>query len=72
MSIMDMANSEFGQLFAKTHEQECKNVALEEIHHQLQVGFEENEKCIVGKLAILKIWLPDESEGAKNMKCNIK
>ena len=71
MSNMDMENSEIAELLANIHEQECESAALEEMQHQLQVGLEEDEKFIVGKLAILRKQLHDESERAKNMECNI-
>ena len=41
------------------------------MQHGLQVGLEEDEKCIVGKLAILRKQLYDEEERAKNLKGNI-
>ena len=41
------------------------------MQHQLQVGLEEDEKCIAGKLAILWKWFHDKVERAKNLKGNI-
>ena len=71
MSNMGMADSEIIELFAKIHQQECENAALEKMQHELPEGLEEDEKCIVGKLAILRKWLYDEEEKAKNLKGNI-
>ena len=71
MSNMDVTNSEIVELFAQIHEQEHENAALEEMQHQVQVGLEEDEKCIVGKLAILRKWLHDGAERAKNLKGTI-
>ena len=41
------------------------------MQHELQVRLEEDEKCIVGKLAILRKQLYDEEERPKNLKGNI-
>ena len=41
------------------------------MQHELQVGLEKNKKCIAGRLAILRKWLHDEVERAKNLKDNI-
>ena len=49
-----MVNTRIAELLANIHEQECENAVLEEMQHQLQVGLEEDEKCIEGKLAILR------------------
>ena len=66
-----MANSEIVELLANIHKQKHENAALEEMQHQLQEGLEEDEKHIEWKLVNLRKWLYDESDRAKNMKCNI-
>ena len=66
-----MTDTEIVELFAKICQQECENAALEKMQHELQVGLEEDEKCIAGKVAILRKWLYDEEERAKNLKGNI-
>ena len=68
---MDVTNSETAELFAQIHEQEHENGALEKMQHELQVRLDEDEKCIVGNLAILWKQLHDEVERAKNLKGNI-
>ena len=61
-----MSESEIVELFAKIQEQEHENAAFEKKQHEVGVGLEEDEKCIAGKLAILRKWLYDEEEKAKN------
>ena len=62
-----MSESEIVELFAKIQQQECENAALEKKQHELQVGLEEDEKCIAGKLAIPRKQLYDEEEKAQNL-----
>ena len=71
MSNMAMSESEIVKLIAKIQQQEHENAALEKMQHELQVGLEEDEKCIVGKLAILRKQLYDEEKRPKNLKGNI-
>ena len=66
-----MSESEIVELFAKIQQQECENAVLEKQQHELQLGLEEYEKHIAGKLAILRKWLYDEEEKAKNVRGNI-
>ena len=62
-----MTNSEIAESFAQIHEQEHENAALEKMQHEPEVGLEEDEKCIAGKLSILRKQLHDEAERAKNL-----
>ena len=66
-----MSEPEIVELFAKIQQQECENAALEKMQHELQVGLVEDEKHIVGKLAIMRKQLYDEEEKAKNLRGNI-
>ena len=71
MSNMAMSESEIVELFPKIQQQEHENAALEKMQLELQVRLEEDEKHIAGKLAILRKWLYDEEEKAKNLRGNI-
>ena len=66
-----MSESEIVELFAKIQQQEHENAALEKRQHELQVGLEEDEKRIAGKLAILRKRLYDKEEKAKKLRGNI-
>ena len=48
MSNMAMTDPEIVELFAKIHQQECENVALEQMLYELQVGWRKMINALLG------------------------